>query len=190
MGLRLPPRAGHSRSGSVGVFSGARLAARRNEANLSVPVIISRPNALSLRTRSICRRDGKRSMENRAFDKEYERAKRAAARADRIEPRAKSARYDRRTNRIVVELRNGATFMFPTELAQGLAGASPKDLADVQVTPSGAGLRWPSLDADFSLPNLLAGEFGSKSWMARIARNRTTEVRKVEPARARSGRKS
>jgi hypothetical protein len=129
-------------------------------------------------------------MENRAFDQEYERAKRAAARADRIEPRAKSARYDRRTNRIVVELRNGATFMFPAELAQGLAGAAPKDLAEVQVTPSGAGLRWPSLDADFSLPNLLAGEFGSKSWMAKLDRNGRDEVRKEEPQKARDSRRS
>ncbi|MEK6406617.1 MAG: DUF2442 domain-containing protein [Acidobacteriota bacterium] len=129
-------------------------------------------------------------MEDRAFDQEYERAKRAAARADRIEPRAKSARYDRRTNRIVVELRNGATFMFPAELAQGLAGASPKDLAEVQVTPSGAGLRWPSLDADFSLPNLLAGEFGSKSWMANLSRDERGEVTREEPPKARSSRRS
>jgi Protein of unknown function (DUF2442) len=129
-------------------------------------------------------------MENRAFDQEYERAKRAAARADRIEPRAKSARYDRRTNRIVVELRNGATFMFPAELAQGLAGASPKDLAEVKVTPSGAGLRWPSLDADFSLPNLLAGEFGSKSWMAKLGRNDRREVRTEEAPKVRSSRRS
>ena len=126
-------------------------------------------------------------MENRVFDQEYEKAKRAAARADRIEQRAKSARYDRRTNRIVVELCNGATFMFPTELAQGLAGAAPKDLAEVKVTPSGAGLRWPTLDADFSLPSLLAGEFGSKSWMAKLGRD---EVRKEEPPRARIGRRS
>lgn len=129
-------------------------------------------------------------MDDRSFDQEYERAKRAAARADQIEPRAKSARYDRRTNRIVVELSNGATFMFPAELAQGLAGASPKNLAEVQVTPSGAGLRWPTLDADFSLPNLLAGEFGSRSWMAKLGRNGGGEVRKEEPPKARSGRRS
>lgn len=129
-------------------------------------------------------------MENRSFDREYERAKRSAARADRIEPRAKSARYDRRTNRIVVELRNGATFMFPAELAQGLAGASPKDLADVRITPSGEGLRWPSLDADLSLPNLLAGEFGSKVWMAMLSRNNRDEVSKEEPSTARSSRRS
>jgi Protein of unknown function (DUF2442) len=129
-------------------------------------------------------------MEDRAFDQEFKNAKRAAARADRVEPRAKSARYDRRTNRIVVELRNGATFMFPAEVAQGLAGASPKDLAEVRITPSGEGLRWPSLDADFSLPNLLAGEFGSKSWMAKLSRNGRDEVRKKEPSKARSSRRS
>jgi hypothetical protein len=125
-------------------------------------------------------------MIGRAFDQEYERAKRAAARADKIEPRAKSARYDRRTNRIVVELRNGASFIFPPELAQGLAGASPKDLAEVQVTPSGSGLRWPTLDADFSLPNLLAGEFGSKRWMAELSRKDGGEIRREEPPRTRS----
>jgi hypothetical protein len=92
--------------------------------------------------------------------------------ADAAEPRAKSARYDRRAKRIVVELANGATFIFPPELAQGLAGASPADLAEVRVTPSGAGLRWPSLDADFSLPNLMMGLFGSPSWMRELARKR------------------
>jgi len=128
-------------------------------------------------------------MENREFDREYDGAKRAAARADRIEA-LKSARYDRRTNRIVVELRNGATFMFPVELAQGLAGASPKDLADVGITPSGEGLRWPSLDADLSLPNLLAGEFGSKSWMAKLSRNGRGEIKTEEQPKARSSRRS
>lgn len=129
-------------------------------------------------------------MKSRVIDREYEDAKRAVAQADRSEPRAKSARYDRRTNRIVVELRNGATFMFPAELAQGLAGASPKDLAEVHITPSGEGLRWPSLDDDFSLPNLLAGEFGSKSWMAKLSRDGRSEVGKEEQSKTRSGRRS
>jgi hypothetical protein len=129
-------------------------------------------------------------MLDSGFDQEYERAKKAAARADRIEPRAKSARYDRRTNRIVVELRNGASFIFPPELAEGLAGASPRDLADVLVTPSGAGLRWPSLDADLSLPNLLAGEFGSKKWMASMRRKDGGYEREEEPSGLRGSRRS
>lgn len=111
-------------------------------------------------------------MAEKTFDKEYAAAVRAAALADAAEPRAKSARYDRRAKRIVVELVSGATFTFPPELAQGLAGASPMELAEVQVTPSGAGLRWPSLDADFSLPALVMGVFGSPSWMRELTRKR------------------
>jgi len=81
-------------------------------------------------------------------------------------PIAIAARYDRRRRRIVVDMSNEVEFTFPPEIAQGLAGAAPADLAVVEVSPSGLGLHWPRLDADFSLPGLLAGEFGTKRWMA------------------------
>jgi hypothetical protein len=124
------------------------------------------------------------------FDLEYKRAVRAAKESDATEPRAVAARYDRKTKRIVVDLRNGASFMFPPENAQGLAGASAADLAKVVVTPSGSGLRWPTLDADLSLPALMLGIFGSKSWMAEVGRRggRVTSEAKAATARA-NGRK-
>ena len=50
----------------------------------------------------------------------------------------------------------------------GLAGAYPEDLAEVEVTPSGDGLHWEKLDADFSVPALLAGVFGTAAWMVQI----------------------
>ena len=59
-------------------------------------------------------------MAERDFDKEYDAAVTAAALSDKTEPRAVAARYDRRSNRIIVELRNVASFLFPPELAQGL----------------------------------------------------------------------
>ena len=129
-------------------------------------------------------------MSDKRFTQEYEEAKQAAADAGQHEPRARSARYDRRANRIVVELGNGASFVFPPELAQGLAGASPEELASVEVTPSGSGLRWPSLDADFSLPKLLAGVFGTQSWMAALKRRQSGGVSGKEPPVRRSSRKS
>lgn len=124
------------------------------------------------------------------FDLEYKRAVRAAKESNAAEPRAVAARYDRKANRIVVDLRNGASFMFPPEKAQGLAGASAADLAKVVVTPSGSGLRWPTLDADLSLPALMLGIFGSKSWMAEVGRRggRVTSEAKAATARA-NGRK-
>ncbi|PSB33100.1 DUF2442 domain-containing protein [Stenomitos frigidus] len=91
---------------------------------------------------------------------------RGSANASLTEPTAESAFYDRNSGRVVIQLRYGATFSFPAELGQGLAGASPDDLADVEVTPSGTGLHWEKLDADLSVPAWLNGIYGNAAWMA------------------------
>lgn len=80
---------------------------------------------------------------------------------------AVSARYDRRRARVVIRLNTGLEVTFPARLGEGLAGASPDDLADIEISPSGLGLHWPRLDADLYVPGLLQGVFGSKAWMAR-----------------------
>lgn len=78
-----------------------------------------------------------------------------------------SARYDRRRSRVVVALNTGVELAFPTRLAEGLAGASPEHLAEIEISPAGLGLHWPMLDADLYVPALLQGMLGSKQWMAR-----------------------
>jgi len=80
---------------------------------------------------------------------------------------AVSARYDRRTARVVVMLNTGVQLAFPAKLAEGLAGAPRESLAEIEISPAGLGLYWPRLDADVYIPALLQGVFGSKSWMAR-----------------------
>lgn len=79
---------------------------------------------------------------------------------------AVAARYDRRTSRVVVKLNTDVQISFPVRLAEGLADASPDDLAAIEISPSGLGLHWPKLDADLYVPGLLAGQLGSKRWMA------------------------
>jgi len=104
---------------------------------------------------------------------------------------AVSARYDRRRSRIVVALSTGVELAFPTRLAEGLAGASPENLSDIEISPAGLGLHWPSLDADLYVPALLQGVFGSKSWMARqlgAEGGRARTVAKVAASRE-NGRK-
>ena len=96
------------------------------------------------------------------------KARKAAAVANAAEPRAELAYYDQNSDRIVINLKSGAIYSFPPALAQGLSGASLEDLAEVEVTPSGDGLHWEKLDADFSVPALLAGVFGNAAWMAQI----------------------
>jgi hypothetical protein len=71
---------------------------------------------------------------------------------------------------VVVELTNGAFFGFPAHLGQGLRGASPEDLAEVEVSPSGEALHWERLDVDLRVPALLHGVFGTKAWMRELGR--------------------
>ena len=80
---------------------------------------------------------------------------------------AVAARYDRRSSRVVVSLNTGVEVAFPVRLAEGLAGASADELAEIEISPAGLGLHWPRLDADVYVPALLQGVFGSKNWMAR-----------------------
>lgn len=104
-------------------------------------------------------------------------------RATRLaEPRATTARYDPQTGRVIVELTNGCAFAFPPRLAQGLQTATEDQLAQVEVQGAGYGLHWEVLDADLSVPGLLAGVFGAKAYMARQA-GRATSPAKAAAAR-------
>ncbi|MBF0544322.1 MAG: DUF2442 domain-containing protein [Candidatus Riflebacteria bacterium] len=99
---------------------------------------------------------------------EIKTAKKVGFKSNRTEPRAIKARFDRKSGRIIVDLKSGVTFLFPVSLAQGLSGALPKDLASVEVLADGFALYWKNIDVVLSVPDLLIGVFGSKSWMAQI----------------------
>lgn len=79
---------------------------------------------------------------------------------------AVSARYDRRSGRIVIELNTEVQFAIPAGKIEGLSEATASDLAEIEISPSGLGLYWPKLDVDTYVPGLLQGVFGSKHWMA------------------------
>lgn len=99
---------------------------------------------------------------------------------------AVSARYDRGASRVVVRLNTGLELAFPPELAEGLGGAAPEDLAEIEISPAGLGLHWPKLDADLYIPALLQGVFGSRRWMA--AQLGAAGGRARNPAKAASSR--
>lgn len=101
------------------------------------------------------------------------------------QPRAVRARYDARKARLVVELTNGVIMMLPPKLLQGLEGASPSQLAKVELTPHGFGLHWESLDVDLSVAGLATGIFGTRTWMSELARQAgsRTSLRKSASSR-------
>ena len=99
------------------------------------------------------------------------------------EPRAVSCRYDHSAERVIVELANGCVFAFPPQLAEGLDGATDEQLAQVEILGAGSGLHWEVLDADLSVPGLLAGLFGTRAYMARQG-GRATSTAKAAAARS------
>jgi hypothetical protein len=99
-----------------------------------------------------------------------DRARAAGKDLDETEPRAIKAWYAADTERIFIELSTGIVMGFPYGLLQGLNDATSKQLAEVEITPSGYGLHWESLDVDLAVPELVAGTFGTKAWMAELGR--------------------
>jgi hypothetical protein len=96
------------------------------------------------------------------FDRANERAKDLRARI----PQAVSAHYDRKTGRIVIELSSKLAVSFSPADVEGLDGARPSQLTEIELSPSGFGIHFPAIDADLYVPGLLEGFLGSQAWMA------------------------
>jgi hypothetical protein len=81
-------------------------------------------------------------------------------------PHARSAQFDRAAGLMTLELFNGCFFTFPPRELQGLQAATDEEIEAFELSAFGYGLHWEALDADFSVPGLLAGKFGSDRFMA------------------------
>ena len=127
-----------------------------------------------------------KSRSKAEMDQEIDRALARGRRRALSEPRAAQARYDRHTGRVVVDLTNGCSFVFPARSLQGLARASDAALANIEILGSGYGLHWPSLDADFTVPGLLMGVFGTRAWMVSELARRAGQA--MSPAKAAAAR--
>jgi hypothetical protein len=103
-----------------------------------------------------------------AFDRQNEQAIRAAREADQVEPRATAVTYNPNQALVLVHLRSGFAFGFPPERIPGLEKATPKELTQVRLSPSGDGLHWGDLDVDASLTGPMADALNLREWAPRI----------------------
>ena len=99
-------------------------------------------------------------------DEQFEKATARAKAFETRVPKAVSAKYDRHIRRVVVQLSSNLGIFFSPRDAEGLEDATPDQLSEIEISPSGYGLQFPKLDADLYLPSLLEGVFGSERWMA------------------------
>lgn len=99
-------------------------------------------------------------------DEEFEQANNRAARRKSHFPAALSVRFDRHLSRLVIELASGMGVTFAPKDLQGLQDASPEEMDEAEISPSGFGVYFPKLDVDLYIPGLLEGYLGTKRWMA------------------------
>lgn len=70
---------------------------------------------------------------------------------------AMAARYDIPGDRVVIDLGSGLSITFAPQKIQGFETATPEQLAEIEISPSGFGLHFPLIDGDIYLPALLEG---------------------------------
>lgn len=105
---------------------------------------------------------------------ELARARAAGELAQRTEPRAAHAEYDRERGVVLVRLASGSWFGFPPSAVAELRGASDNDLSAVKVEAFGEALHWETLDADVSVPGIIFDSLDAPAWWARWIAGRTT----------------
>lgn len=115
-------------------------------------------------------RDWIKDISDEQLDQQIEQAKAAWVKAAKTEPRSKFVEYNRRQKLFIIKLTNGAEFRFPPHLVEGLAEASSDQLADVHLSGTGDSIHWESLNVDFSIPGIVAGILGTKTWMSELGK--------------------
>lgn len=100
----------------------------------------------------------------------FEKASILGEKDDQREPEAKRVYYDGNHRTLALELADGSYVARPVADIQGLSQASPSQIAQVTLTPSGDILQWDNLKLDLSVAGLVQGILGSRSWMAELGR--------------------
>jgi hypothetical protein len=102
------------------------------------------------------------------FDREYREAvERGKERLDQMS-KARYARYDKSSKRMVLELQNGVTLFVPIGLIEGLQTDNDAALSKFDLVLDGSQIHWTALDVQFYVDDLLKGVFGTPKWMSGI----------------------
>jgi len=113
----------------------------------------------------------------------------AIARASAIanEPRVLEASYASAEglDSLVLKMSDNRRKLIPREEIQGLTNAPLEALNNIEISPNGTSLRWPSLDVDLYVPPLLEGVVGTREWMKHLGRQGGSAT---TPAKGRASR--
>ena len=119
-------------------------------------------------------------------DAQIEAARARGQASLRSEFHAETAWYEADRDLVWIRTTAGIYHGIPSQKLQGLSGASPSQIADIEVSPQGVGLHWPQLDADLTVQGIMTGLYGSEAWMAAAGRKggQSKSAKKTAAARA------
>ncbi|HEU0012031.1 MAG TPA: DUF2442 domain-containing protein [Longimicrobium sp.] len=121
-----------------------------------------------------------RELDHTADTPETAAARRAGAEEAQIEPRAEVVFFDAERHTVFVKLTSGSWFGFDVRGIPELRGATPEQLAAVEIQPfSRDALRWDELDVDISLPGLIFEQLNVGRWAGKWAGARTSEAKRA-----------
>jgi len=101
-----------------------------------------------------------------AFHKEFLAATRRAKRMQARKPMVTEVYYDPASGNIFVKLSIGIGIFFSPQDAEGLQEATPAQLSEIEIIPSGFGIYFPRLNEGINVPTLLEGLMSTRKWMA------------------------
>lgn len=125
-----------------------------------------------------------KSMTDEEFERQFTAANKVGEAA--AKHAAISATYDRTANRIILDLKQGVTILISASLIDELGGATPEQLDEVKLLPSGLALHWESLDMDISLPGLLVDLIGTGPLLSEVGKRGRGKTSSAKAAAARS----
>lgn len=105
-------------------------------------------------------------MPDEEFEKMYiEASRRGAEKMARL-PKARSAKIDTGSRRLILDMESGVTVLVPVDMIQGLQTPDLKALKDFELALNGTQIHWETLDVHFTIESFLKGIFGTQKWMA------------------------
>ena len=110
----------------------------------------------------------KMGMSEAEFERQFIEATQCGEEEMTNAPKAKAARFDRQTKRLIIDLQSGITVMIPARLIQIFQNADDEEIADIKILLDGLYLSWNRLDEDLSVSLLLQGRFGTTEWMTKL----------------------
>lgn len=114
---------------------------------------------------------GKFEVDEEELERQHKEAVKRGREVLAALPKAESAKYDKDSKRLIVNMENGTTLLVPVHLIQGLQTDDDEALNDFDLMQKGSQIHWHTLDVQFYVKSLLNGVFGTPKWMENLKKS-------------------